>query len=66
MIITNNKKYFLQNTIKIMHIYYINVADANKKCISAIFHTENSQIRIIIIIKILELDINLSDIKQII
>ena len=63
MIITDNKKYCLQNAMKIMHIYYINVADVNKKYISAIFHTENFQIRIIIIIEILEFDINLSDVK---
>ena len=63
MIITDNKKYCLQNAMKIMCIYHINVTDVNKKYISAIFHTENFQIRIIIIIEILEFDINLSDVK---
>jgi hypothetical protein len=46
-----------------MCIYYINIADVNKKYILIIFHTKNFQIRIIIITKILELDINFFDIK---
>ena len=49
-----------------MHIYHINVADADKKHISAIFHTENFQIRIIIVIKTFELDIDFFDVKWII
>ena len=52
--------------MKIIYIYYINVVDVNKQHISTIFHTENFQIRIIIITETFELDIDFCDVKQII
>ena len=60
------KGYSLQDAMKIVRIYHANVADADKKCISAIFHTEDSQIRIIIATEALGLGIDLSDVKRVV
>src|SRR5436190_14708685 len=59
------KGYFLQNTMKIAYIYHTNVADADKKCISAIFYTEDSQIRIIIATEVLGLSIDFFNVKRV-